>query len=227
MWVQTLVLRTVRKLVGWNGRRRRWSEQEKLSIVAEVRGGIVDRAPPWHFDVAVVYLAPHLSLRDIGGGAAPPAISQRDSDHVFERKLLSLRRLHFAKALRGPTRAVSPMYFPPKERSRRASILSSMRARSKIWAWFPADSFEVEADRWITTAERRRRNGPSAKLRYQPIDCNLWFGPSRLSFSVLFSVLPRAPSNRPGLQNPGPMWTPPGLSGRPGSRQGRPWWGWD
>src|SRR5262249_17730712 len=129
--------------------------------------GIVDRAPPWHFDVAVVYLAPHLSL---------PRVN---------------------------------------------SVINA------IWAWLPADSFEVEADRWITTAERRRRNGPSAKLRYQPIDCNSWFGPSRLSFSVLFSVLPRAPSNRPGLQNPGLMWTPPGLSGRPGSRQGRPWWGWD
>src|SRR5215467_8524162 len=32
--------------------------------------------------------------------------SQRDSDRVFEHKLLSLRRLHFPKALRGPTRAV-------------------------------------------------------------------------------------------------------------------------
>src|SRR5437899_1346572 len=80
-------------------------------------------------------------------------------------------------------------------------------------AWFPVDSFEVEADRWITTAEHRRRNGPSAKLMYQPVDCTWWFGPSRLSFSVLFSALPRAPSNRPGLQNPRPMWTPPGLSG--------------
>ena len=33
--------------------------------------------------------------------------SQRDSDRVFEHKLLSLRRLHFAKALRGPARDVS------------------------------------------------------------------------------------------------------------------------
>src|SRR5262249_49227697 len=181
MWVQTLVLRTVRKLVGWNGRRRRWSEEEKLSIVAEVRGWYRRPRAAMAFRRrccllgAALIVTGHLRWR----GAACNFAA-----HVFERKLLSLRRLHFAKALRGPTRAVSPMYFPPKERSRRASILSSMRARSKIWAWFPADSFEVEADRWITTAERRRRNGPSAKLRYQPIDCNLWFGPSRLSFSV-------------------------------------------
>jgi hypothetical protein len=31
------------------------------------------------------------------------------------------------------------------------------------------DSFEVEANKWITPAEHRRRNGPPAKLMYQPM----------------------------------------------------------
>src|SRR5262249_24324903 len=104
---QVLVLRTVRKSVGWKwwvpaaggvGLKKRNSASLPRSAA-----GIVDRAPPWHFDVAVVYLAPHLSLRDICGGAAPPAISQRDSDHVFEHKLLSLRRALMTELTRGGT----------------------------------------------------------------------------------------------------------------------------
>jgi len=46
-------------------------------------------------------------LTHVGGAASS---SQRDSDRVFENKLLCLRRLHFAKAVRGPTRAVSKCF---------------------------------------------------------------------------------------------------------------------
>src|SRR5215831_20920774 len=93
-------------------RRRRWSEEEKLSIVAEVRGWYRRPRAAMAFRRRCCLLGAALIVTDICGGAAPPAISQRDSDHVFEHKLLRLRRLHFAKVLRGPTRAVSPMYFP-------------------------------------------------------------------------------------------------------------------
>jgi hypothetical protein len=99
------------KSVGWKcgyGRRRRWFEEEKLKIVAESFSGprLVSSTArlPLHFDVAVVYSAQHYRY-----GACS---SLRDSDHVFEHKLLSLRRLHFAKSLARSNEAVPPMYFP-------------------------------------------------------------------------------------------------------------------
>src|SRR5262249_31386520 len=151
------------------GRRRRWSEEEKLSIVAEVRGW--DRRPRaamafrrrcWLLGAALIVTG---HLRG-GGPACNFAAPHRP---VCPTEAIELTSIAFRKGLARSNEGCVPNVLPPKDRSRRASILSSMRARSKIWAWFPADSFEVETDRWITIAEHRRRNGSSAKLRYQPI----------------------------------------------------------
>src|SRR5262245_7413551 len=90
------------------GRRRRWSEEEKLRIVAESFSGprLVSSTARCHGISTSPLFAPHLSLRDVCGslrdvcgGAAPPAVSQRDGDHVFEHKAIEFASIAFRKGL--------------------------------------------------------------------------------------------------------------------------------
>jgi hypothetical protein len=64
-------------------------------------------------------------------------------------------------------------------------LLMALLVATTPGAWAAVKAGHQRYQTYVTGSARRRR-----------------FGPSRLSFSVLFSVLPRPPSNRPGLQNP-------------------------
>src|SRR5215831_11964464 len=108
------------------GRRRRWSEEEKLSIVAEVRGWYRRPRAAMAFRRrccllgAALIVTGHLRWR---GAACNFAARQRP---CIRAQAIEVASIAFRKGLARSNEGCVPNVLPPKDRSRRASILSSM-----------------------------------------------------------------------------------------------------